>query len=313
MSLSTQMILERAGAFLCSQQDQQGAIRDQAYAIFDVWETANSIKSLAMLRREGTFTPPARTVERALDFIARSEVTNGLAMYNARGEYGDKHCVETSAEYLLALHAVGAVEYARPRVELLRELQGVDGRWQLDYPDIPMRLHYFPSVTGFALVALHEYGEAPRYRQAALDQLTSSQSEAGDWGVEWEYYGTPYYALAPITQALYIHGQEKPLARARDFLRSHQREDGSWFHAWQDQREVPSPVLQTALALRACHYCGFDSTSVEMIKARAWLETQQREDGAFFGGYFPIPPRFNKKKEETVYSTTQVIRALLIP
>ena len=42
----------------------------------------------------------------------------------------------------------------------------------------------------------------PLHEDRAVKLLVDSQDSEGHWGIAWEYYGTPYYPMVPILEAL---------------------------------------------------------------------------------------------------------------
>ncbi len=308
--MDTVKALTRAAEFLCQRQDERGGILDSAYDLFNVWETTVALKSLASLARHDIVDVPEATIERGLHYLRESEVRHGFITHNRRREYGDAYCVETTSEYIIMLGALGRSGEAKVRAQALASLQEDDGTWNIVNPDVPESLHYFPSVTAFALLALHYLDIPVRHPDAALEFLRGQMDPQGAWGVEWEYYGTPHYPLVPITNILALNGDVDCLAKTRAFLLDNRRRDGAWFHQWHNRDEyIPSASLQTALALQSCRHCGVSTE--DMRRSVTWLQNQQNEDGSFDGGHFPLPLELGKEKDESIYATSQAIIALL--
>jgi hypothetical protein len=85
-----------------------------------------------------------------------------------------------------------------------------------------------PSVTGFALRALWLVDLAPSYPDKALAFLQRVQTDEGHWGYNWYYCAVPHYVMMPVTAALARFCCYPPLVKARAYMLSQQRADGSW-------------------------------------------------------------------------------------
>jgi squalene-hopene/tetraprenyl-beta-curcumene cyclase len=95
------------------------------------------------------------------------------------------------------------------------------------------------------------------------------------------------------------------LARALDYLRREQEEDGSWFGRWGTNY-----IYGTWSALAGLNAAGIDPGTPEIRRAVAWLLARQRDDGGWGesgGSYWPDAPH-----GEAAYSTpSQTAWALL--
>jgi squalene cyclase len=179
---------------------------------------------------------------------------------------------------------------------------------------VPADLQEFPSVTAFALRALSFAQVPPRDEESALRFLEESQDPAGHWGLQWQYYGSPFYAMVPVLRVMSernTDGQyDGAMARAKRFLIESQRKNGRWtYRSSRLTGNLPSDELHTALALQCCLLCGLRVDSPPIAKGMAWLLSRQRPDGSWSGGFFPLPDP-KKSKREDIFATTQVIQAL---
>jgi len=164
-------------------------------------------------------------------------------------------------------------------------------------------------VTGFALEALASTNTTPLNLEAALQYLEETQNKEGHWGIVWQYYGTPYYAMVPILKTVDYHNTgnsfDDIINKAKNFLLASQRENGS-FHYQSELQNGPSIELETILALRALLYCNTESNNIFIRKGINWLLNNQREDGSWNGGTFPLPyPTYQKK--EDIFCTAQIL------
>lgn len=69
---------------------------------------------------------------------------------------------------------------------------------------------------------------------------------------------------------------EPQVARALDFIRSHQEEDGSWYGRWG-----VNYIYGTWQVLRGLHALKVNLRADWLLKARDWLESVQHEDGGW--------------------------------
>jgi hypothetical protein len=245
-------------------------------------------------------------VDAAIGFLRRCENPQGLVEHNRR--HDGSHCVETTSVYVELLAARhGASPELAHKARLLREAQLPSGRWRIVNRAIPEPIQEFPSVTAMALGALGAAGVAPRLGAEAERALLSSQDPDGHFGIEWQYYGTPYYALAAVLGELRGGDAAAARRRARAYLDRTQQPDGSWYHEPPRGGRGASRELQTALALLACLRGGAAADDAVVARGLAWLLAHQAEDGSWPGGYFPAP---RSTKREDVYATAQALEAL---
>jgi hypothetical protein len=289
--------VRRGLAHLASLQRSSGAIVAHDDTLFDVWETLAACGALLELGGDSL----RAVVDRGLGHVATAERAGGRVLHTS--EPGEGWCLETTAEYARLLAATGSPR-ASVLLESLRDEQLPFGCWAIRSPAIPADLQLFPSVTAFALLALRSGRVRPADLAGARLFLRTTQIPGGHWGAPWQYYGTPYYAMAPILEAL----RDDPDAdgvrqRARAFLEASQRPDGSWFTSGG-----PSPELQTALGTIAALAAGVADGRVQ--RAGAFLRRSQRSTGDWNGGTFPLPMSAGRVQREDVYATAQALRAL---
>lgn len=311
--VSKQHILQKASLgidYLKRQQKANGAIFPGPFSAFDIWESVNAALLLALWddKIEDDLRP---VVLKALNFVRRMESHNGLVIH---GRYlKGAVCVETSAEYVRLLNAVyGPLDGSmRVKSAILRSQQQKNGVWTIQNPEIPKEWQSFPSVTAFVFRALLASDTPPNHFDGGLEFLKHSQNEEGHWGVSPYYYGTPFYAMAPVLEVL-SHNPSKygeTLTRAKAYLTRSQRIDGSWYYKVGHFIGYPSAELQTALALLSCTRCNLGPRSNVFDKGIKWLIQKQKKDGSWDGGYFPYnDPR--KIKKEDLYATTLALKVL---
>ncbi|HOO77584.1 MAG TPA: prenyltransferase/squalene oxidase repeat-containing protein [bacterium] len=307
--------VESGISFLLSRQREDGAIAAAESRKFDVWETVEALTAIASWKTNA-YLASAPPVRKALDFLRFWEDGGGMLLHRSgrRGEY----CLETSAEYCRLLgrlesRGIGVSESADRVAQRIRGLQPPAGGWDLGNSAVPRGRRNYPSVTGFALRALADRGLSPLRSRAALEFLSRTFREEGNWGSDPYYYGTPFYALAPILSALGSRpgGAEVDALRdrARNFIFSVQTPDGGFSFASVRDPSGPSEQLETALALRALLGSGLDSRDPRIRRALSWLLNRQEADGSWAGGRFPAPGGSRLKRED-VYCTAQVLQVL---
>jgi hypothetical protein len=312
----TNRIVKEAIDFLKHNQQADGAVCESAYPVFNVWETIQSLNATLLWTRHGQFYIEPRFYTRGLAFLKSAEKSSGLVLHNNRAEYQDLFCVETSAEYirlLLRLSPQMKPDMAA-KLQVIQALQMPTGYWHVASPEVPPELQAFPSVTAFAMRAL-AYGDyRSKYDSLALDFLMQSQKDEGHWGVEWQYYGTPFYPMEPILNVLAQRNQQgrydRALQKAKKYLLNSQHNDGRWYYPLGGFRSHLSAETQTALALQCCFACGLTPGDAAVVKGMKWLLSRQEIDGSWNGGEFPIPNARNKCKREEVYATSLTLIAL---
>ncbi len=173
------------------------------------------------------------------------------------------------------------------------------GGWAFQYenPD-------FPDVDDTAVVAMamHRQGD-PKYREnidRACEWIAGMQSSSGGWGAfepenEHFYLNSIPFAdhgalldpptvdvtarcigcLAQIDRERYA----AEIARAIDYVKREQEDDGSWFGRWG-----ANYVYGTWSVLVSLRAAGVEMNEPWVRKAVAWLKDQQREDGGWGEG-----------------------------
>lgn len=295
--------VERARAWLVTQQRADGAIADARNPLFETWETVVAARALAT-----SGSPRDQMATRAaLDYLSGQRNVNGLLCHNRRCRGAT--CVETSAEYLQLLIDAGQIQSARTAWPVLLGQQMPDGHFQVGNPDV--REHRdFASVTAFVLAVGARLGQRGPEVQRASAWLDRARTPQGEFGRAWEYYGTPAYALWPATRAWAGDPTRAQASTARlfDWARETQGGDALWsFQQATDGAQHVSAELETALMLLALRQAGAPD-SLTVAARRALLDRQQA-DGRWEGGLFPIPsPRYEKR--EDVFATAIAILAL---
>ncbi len=300
----------KAVKFLESAQMKDGAIRDPDNSIFNVWETVNATLAIS-LWSDITDLNAQKVIEKAIHFLTTSENPDGMVLHN-KNHHGS-FCLETSSEYVcLLIRVYSATEPAiNEKLKFIKNQQLLSGCWKIVSPIIPSNLQKFPSVTGFALKALLKGGKMPKYYESAMKFLSNSQNKDGHWGMVWQFYNTPFYAMAPILWVFDKSEEEYPdiLKKAQKYLIESQNDDGSWFYKPKDSSNAPSSELQTALALQSCFSCGLGPKSRVVKRGIHYLLEKQTLDGYWDGGYFPCLGKLIPKKED-IYATSQALIAL---
>lgn len=295
--------VERARAWLVTQQRPDGAIADAANPLFETWETVLAARALASSRAPRD----VMATRAALDYLASQRNVNGLLCHNRRCRGAT--CVETSAEYLQLLIDSGQIQSARTAWPVLLGQQMPDGHFQVGNPDVRERRD-FASVTAFVLAVgarLHQRGPDVLRASSWLDRARTPQ---GDFGRAWEYYGTPAYALWPAARAWAVDPTwaRSSAPRLFDWARATQGDDGLWsFQRATDGAHRVSAELETALMLLALRHAGAPD-SLTAGARRALIERQQA-DGRWEGGLFPIPSERYVKRED-VFATAITVLAL---
>src|SRR5262249_1524041 len=165
------------------------------------WDTVNALKAIALWRHLAPYHDGG-TIERTLTFLRSCEKPNGMISWGTLAVSPAEFCTETSSEYISALTQLGMTDEARRKARYLRSRQLPSGAWTEVHPHAPKACQTAPSVTGFALLALHELDLEPLYLDEALDFLARQQTAAGHFGLNWFYYNTHYYLTRPVTAAL---------------------------------------------------------------------------------------------------------------
>lgn len=300
---------EQAVAYLARRQLDDGTVVDDpGTLVFQQWDTVNAVNALAVQP-----SPPRETIERALALLAASEKPSGMLSWGALPTGPGEYCTETSSEYVAALTRCGRRDRALRLASFLAARQLPSGAWEEVHPHIPKAFQVQPSVTGFALQALAGLDLEPRHADAAIAFLAGTQRPEGHFGINWYYYNSHYYLLRPAVAALADAGHHTAVARAREFVLSRQREDGSWESRVEGFEAFSSLEQHTVLALRTLADAGLDARDAAVRRGLRWLIEHQREDGAWDGGFYPYPDTAGYsgfKAGQTVFTTSQVLLLL---
>jgi len=261
---------QRAVNYLRRLQHDNGQIILVNYKVFNVWETIQAARAISLWQNK-TDLKRHPILQSALTFLKNSETSFGMVLHNS--DHKNSYCIETSSEYIRLL----AFLENRNTIE-----QG----------------------------ALASTNTAPLDLDAALQYLKESQNEEGHWGIVWQYYGTPYYAMAPILEAMHYHNADSSfdavINKAKNFLLASQRKDGSFSYKSEKNQNRPSVELETTLGLRSLLSCNAGCDDIGIKRGINWLLRNQRKDGSWNGGIFPLPnPRY--KKKEDIFCTSQVL------
>lgn len=319
--------LARGEAFFHRIQRPFGEISDTLNPLFNTWETVEAASALYAISGD---RDEAHLLAAALCLALQEDGLNVLCHNTAcKGAT----CLETSAEYLLFLTAgredsPGYGDMLAGRINAFRSLHQPDGAWQIGNPDVRIATA-FPSVSGFALSVLNLYPQATDSTTPAMDSLRhativwllSQQTAQGDWGSTWEYYGCPGYALWAILRGLHPHSGDAKVAlaikKAVDFIHATQAPDGSWYHSLPPHPQQhgtssikqTSPALQTALMLAALLATHPAKNDPGLERGIDFLLDTQADNGAWDGGFFPIP-HSRYEKREYIFATAMALRVL---
>ncbi len=299
--------VRKAIDFLVSCQKENGAISDRGASAFDIWETVNSLQAI-MLGKSYSAICIEVTVNKAFQFCESVEDERGLLIH---GTYlSGCVCIETSSEYCNLLGYVGKTCAANRRLSEIELLVDEGGYWRVLNPEVKSLLQSFPSATGYALRAFLKCMYNTRKEDEALNYLLESQNEEGHWGSEWEFYGTPFYAMDPILYVLRYHDRlyncRMALKKATAYIVQNQHRDGCW-KIGNDTKITANRVLQTALALQSMINVEGNGVDESFSKGVKWLIGNQKANGSWNGGVFPHPDP-KKRKREDIYVTSQITR-----
>jgi squalene-hopene/tetraprenyl-beta-curcumene cyclase len=184
-----------------------------------------------------------------------------------------------------------------------RKVKGVPpGGWAFEYAN-----QAYPDVddTAVALIVLARHREDPRWKARGIRQvidravgwMLAMQCSGGGWAafdkdndrailtrIPFSDFGE---ALDPpsvdvtahVLEALGALGYDRrhpAIARAQDFLRREQEEDGSWWGRWG-----VNYVYGTAAVLPALKAIGEDMRAGYVARAADWVASRQNEDGGW--------------------------------
>lgn len=283
---------ERASTFLKQAQTESGSINDSTNVLFSIWETI--LVADALLDQ---FPATDSTIQRAAKWLQSVENEQGLVCHNVK--CSRNYCIETSALYLRLLARLKSTDSLsfKERLTAIQQLQEQNGSWKVGNPDVLDKTD-FPSVTGFVL---NLYSTLQFNSSRKLDAelfLISSQLENGSWGQTWEYYNCPGYALWQCLPAMKkCPSGAITVEKAKAFILASQLENGSWYVAENEQTNHVSAELQTAFMLSCLQEETDERSQKAFYKGLSFLLNKQLANGAWEGGFFPIPNERYKKRE----------------
>ncbi|MFN5982347.1 MAG: prenyltransferase/squalene oxidase repeat-containing protein [Fluviicola sp.] len=289
--------LQKAEKFLYEQQNKEGFFQDSTNALFNVWESIICMKALSIDMTSSQFKTNG-SLNKVFSWLKANSNSNGLICHNDKCK--SSFCLETSALFL-ELQSKFEPEISQKRqFELIDSLQKNNGSWDVVNPDVQFDLDY-PSVTAFLLNLNFNLNREFEGKEKAYDFLIHNLNPTDFWGSSWEYYGSPSYA---IWQALPALSHEKSYQKTVDSLAQKisalQLENGSW--DFQKNRSIHciSVELETAFILNALIRLNKKDLLPIIEKGISYLQKQQNSQGAWNGGYFPIPNQRYKKAEYLV-------------
>lgn len=285
-----QTTVTRARTFLEQQQTESGSIQDSTNSLFNVWETILVVDALLEAHQS-----PDSISKKALNWLKSCENKNGLICHNDLCK--ESFCVETSAMYMNLLIRRFMKEQLYKQLAVLADLQEENGSWNVVNPDVTSNTD-FPSVTGFVVCSFAKTKFPQGDRKKALEYIASRQLEDGSWGMWWEYYNCPGYAMwqcipALRTDTTYNSSGQKAI----QYVLSTQLENGSWNQQESEGTNRISPELQTAFMLSALKGESSPACKEAYRKGIEFLVLQQLPNGGWNGGFFPIPKESYKKQE----------------
>ncbi len=252
----------------------------------------------------------------APEFVTARKSVEKLICTHEDGETYCQPCLSPVWDTGLACHSLlesglapddGMVRYA---LEWLveRQILDLEGDWISDRGDIrpggwafQYRNDYYPDVDDTAVVVMAMHRANPeRYRHAidrAVEWIIGMQSRNGGWGafnVDNEYYflqNIPFAdhgalldppsadvsarCVSMLAQVGYAI-DNPVVAKAVDFLRTEQEEDGSWFGRWGNNY-----VYGTWSVLNALNAVKIDPNDPMVRRAVDWLKKSQQPGGGW--------------------------------
>lgn len=294
---------ERTASFLKHAQTESGSINDSTNTLFSIWETILATDALL-----DHFPISDSSVQRAAHWLQSLETEQGLVCHNVKCSHN--YCIETSALYIRLLARLKLTDSIEERLKTIEQLQEKNGSWKVGNPDVLDKTD-FPSVTGFVLNLYTSLDFKTAGKYPAYLFLISSQLENGSWGQTWEYYNCPGYALWQCLPAIKkCPSGAITFEKGKAFILSSQLADGSWYVAENEQTNHVSAELQTAFMLSCLQQETDESSKKAFEKGIAFLLSKQLPNGAWEGGFFPIPNERYKKREYLI--ATSLIYKLLI-
>ena len=249
------------------------------------------------------------------DFVTARKAVDKLLVLNDDMGYCQP-CLSPVWDTSLAVHALMDADLPvdRPRVEAAcswligRQVLDVKGDWTANRGHVrpggwafQYWNDHYPDVDDTAVVAmaLHRFGNG-RYREAierATEWILGMQSRSGGWGAfdadnEHDFLQNIPFAdhgalLDPPTADVSARclsmlaqlGYERKhpaVARALEYLKGQQEENGSWFGRWGNNY-----VYGTWSVLSALNAIGEDMKQPIARRAAEWLRSCQRPDGGW--------------------------------
>jgi len=292
--------ITNARIFLEHQQTETGSFQDSTNALFNVWETILVTDALLELDQSADSIS-----KKALKWLKSCENQNGLICHN--NLCTETFCVETSAVYLNLLRRQFLREQLLNQLYSLADLQEENGSWNVVNPDVTSNRD-FPSVTGFVIGLFASTQFIKADQKKALDYISSRQLTDGSWGTWWEYYDCPGYAMWQCIPALRTDSTYNSTRRkAVEYALSMQLENGSWYQKELEGANHISAELQTAFILCALQGEESPECKTAFLKGLDYLISRQLPNGAWNGGFFPIPKESYKKREYLITTSLALI------
>lgn len=293
--------------FLESIQRDDGAIADTSNSLFEIWETIEATHALVDYYGDTN----RLSIQSGLHYLRQWINADGLICHNSTCSKG--YCIETSAAYFLLLKKIGLEKKCKKGIAKIIELQLVQGYWEIGNPDVREATN-FPSVTAFALSVLQFQDSLKARLNKGFRFLELTQSRSGHWSNSWEYYGCNAYAIWATSLAYQSHPKIFPSAVKKKTLR-YIKQTQSPGHLWEfdsagKEGHPISAELQTGLIALALINYGESSTSKYITAWKDELVKRQISNGAWSGGYFPIP-KVSYRKAEYVFATSKVIQVFV--
>jgi prenyltransferase beta subunit len=290
--------LQMGSRWLSEQQRTDGAITDDTDRTFSVWETVNATVALTVSPVASEYSTAS---ERAMNFLAMARRQDG-ALYHDIARRPDEKDVETSSLYLYLLNRRGKDDQGVR--DFILGSQRSDGSFYIWSPVIPEQLRTFPSVTGFALVALSSrIPNGDERIERAFEYLARTQNERGDWGASSYFYSTNYYATWIISRALMLYDRtnSEMARRASRYIAGHQSAEGSFSDDFNNA--TVSKELTTTLALQSLLMLKADGNIGSLATGIDWLLQRQLSYGNWSGGKFIA----SFAKNEDIFVTSSAI------
>jgi hypothetical protein len=287
-----QSVVGRAFDYLAGKQLDNGCVTDRNdELILAIWDSVHALRACASWK--DSLSPRHDAMLRRLrSFLRANETPEGLISWGDR--LPDEYSGETSSEYITALVHLGEKDDALAKARILQSAQLRSGPWRENHSQVPEAFQTMPSVTGFVLHVLWLLDLAAPYPGQAITFLQDAQTAEGHWGYNWYYNAVPYYVMMPVTAALARFNCYPPLVKARQYILSQQRADGSWRFDIENVAGTYSKQLSacvhTVYALETLVSCGLSPEDPPVRRSLTWLLAQQDANGGWRGGTFPYPP-----------------------